>query len=86
MIADPQARYYGIEVTESTLPDDDAQLGETHFEDWLSRSYTSDSGNTRLGVFFVLLFDGGQRTVPARPRFLAGDRLEPIRGPGTRVS
>jgi uncharacterized protein YbjT (DUF2867 family) len=39
VVADPQARYYGIKVSETTLiPDSDAQLGETRFETWLSRS------------------------------------------------
>jgi uncharacterized protein YbjT (DUF2867 family) len=39
VIADPQARYYGIKVSERTLlPDNDAQLGETSFEDWLRYS------------------------------------------------
>ena len=38
VIADPNARYYGIAVTERTLvPNGDAQLGQTRFEDWLSR-------------------------------------------------
>jgi uncharacterized protein YbjT (DUF2867 family) len=37
--ADPRARYFGAELDELTLvPGDDAQLGETRFEDWLSRS------------------------------------------------
>jgi uncharacterized protein YbjT (DUF2867 family) len=36
VISDPHARYYGIAVSERTLvPNDDAQLGETRFEDWL---------------------------------------------------
>ena len=39
VISDPHARYYGIEVSERTLvPNDDAQLGETRFEDWLRES------------------------------------------------
>jgi len=39
VIADPQARYYGIQVSERTLvPNDDARLGETRFEDWLKQS------------------------------------------------
>ncbi len=39
VVADPQARYYGAELSERTLvPGDDARLGETHFKDWLSRS------------------------------------------------
>ncbi len=36
VVEDPQARYYGIKVGETTLiPGRDAQLGETRFERWL---------------------------------------------------
>jgi uncharacterized protein YbjT (DUF2867 family) len=36
VISDPHARYFGIAVSERTLvPNDDARLGETRFEDWL---------------------------------------------------
>jgi uncharacterized protein YbjT (DUF2867 family) len=39
VIADPHARYFGTELSERSLvPGDDAQLGETRFEDWLGRS------------------------------------------------
>jgi uncharacterized protein YbjT (DUF2867 family) len=39
VIADPNAKYFGTELSErSIVPDDDAQLGETRFEDWLMRS------------------------------------------------
>src|SRR5882672_2647770 len=39
VISDPGARYSGIHVSERTLvPNDDARLGETHFEDWLKQS------------------------------------------------
>jgi len=39
VIADPHARYFGTELSDRSLvPDDDAQLGETRFEEWLSRS------------------------------------------------
>src|SRR5262247_1279389 len=39
VVTDPHARYYGIELSENALlPQDDARLGETRFEDWLSRS------------------------------------------------
>jgi len=38
VVADPQARYYGVEVSERTLvPDDDAELGQTRFADWLKQ-------------------------------------------------
>ncbi|HEX7360194.1 MAG TPA: SDR family oxidoreductase [Bryobacteraceae bacterium] len=37
VVADPQARYYGIKLSETTLvPGGDARLGETSLEDWLS--------------------------------------------------
>lgn len=39
VITDPNARYYGIRVSERTLvPNDGARLGETRFEDWLKQS------------------------------------------------
>jgi uncharacterized protein YbjT (DUF2867 family) len=39
VIADPHARYFGAELNERSLvPGDDAQLGETRFEDWLNLS------------------------------------------------
>lgn len=39
VITDPQAGYYGIQVTEKSLvPGDDAQLGQKHFKDWLNQS------------------------------------------------
>jgi uncharacterized protein YbjT (DUF2867 family) len=38
VVADPHARYYGIQVKERTLvPEDDAKLGEIRFEDWLAQ-------------------------------------------------
>jgi uncharacterized protein YbjT (DUF2867 family) len=42
VITDPHARYFGIEVSERALvPDQDARLGGTRFEDWL-RQTTKD--------------------------------------------
>ncbi|HYT21992.1 MAG TPA: SDR family oxidoreductase [Candidatus Polarisedimenticolia bacterium] len=39
VVADPQALYYGVKLSENTLlPGDAAPLGETCFEDWLSLS------------------------------------------------
>jgi len=36
VISDPRGRYYGIPVSERTLvPNPDARLGKTRFEDWL---------------------------------------------------
>lgn len=37
VVADPHARYFGVQVSERALvPGDDARLGETRFEHWLS--------------------------------------------------
>jgi uncharacterized protein YbjT (DUF2867 family) len=42
VVADPHARYYGIDVSERTLvPSDDARLAETRFETWLSQPIPS---------------------------------------------
>ena len=42
VIADPGARYYGALLGERTLvPDKSATVGETRFEDWLSRQFVS---------------------------------------------
>ena len=39
VVADPHAKYFGTELSErSIVPDDNAQLGETRFEDWLNDS------------------------------------------------
>jgi hypothetical protein len=39
VVADPHARYYGVELSERTLvPSDNARLGETRFETWLTQS------------------------------------------------
>ena len=39
VIGDPNARYYGVTVTENSLiPGDGAQLGGIHFGDWLGES------------------------------------------------
>ncbi|HEV7486724.1 MAG TPA: SDR family oxidoreductase [Thermoanaerobaculia bacterium] len=42
VIADPNARYYGAKLGERALvPANTATLGETRFEDWLSRQFVS---------------------------------------------
>jgi outer membrane protein TolC len=42
VIADPHARYYGIQVSERTLlPGADARLGATRFEAWLTQATKS---------------------------------------------
>ena len=39
VVADPKARYYGLELSERTLlPGKDARLGETRFKTWLAQS------------------------------------------------
>jgi hypothetical protein len=39
VIADPHARYFGADLGERTLvPSDNARLGETRFDDWLSNA------------------------------------------------
>jgi uncharacterized protein YbjT (DUF2867 family) len=39
VVADPHARYFGAELSERTLvPGDDARLGDTRFDDWLSQN------------------------------------------------
>ncbi len=39
VVADPEARYFGTELSERSLvPGDNAQLGATHFADWLNQS------------------------------------------------
>ena len=41
VVADPEARYFGAVLAERALvPEDDAMLGETRFDDWLSQSAT----------------------------------------------
>lgn len=43
VISDPQAHYYGIQVSERTLvPGAGARLGETRFEDWLIHDARQD--------------------------------------------
>jgi uncharacterized protein YbjT (DUF2867 family) len=45
--ADPQARYFGVEIGEKTLlPDDGAQLGETRFETWRTQSAAKAAAGT----------------------------------------
>jgi uncharacterized protein YbjT (DUF2867 family) len=42
VITDPHARYFGAELGERTLvPNDDARLAETRFDDWLSQAMVS---------------------------------------------
>lgn len=48
VIADPQARYYGIPVNDRSLtPGDHPRIGPTHFADWLSRSIANTSSGAR---------------------------------------
>jgi uncharacterized protein YbjT (DUF2867 family) len=42
VIADPDARYFGTKLSETSLvPGEDAQLGETRFQDWLGALATA---------------------------------------------
>jgi uncharacterized protein YbjT (DUF2867 family) len=48
VVSDPTGRYYGIPVSERALvPDDNAQLGATHFEYWLGQSAEQASKSAR---------------------------------------
>jgi uncharacterized protein YbjT (DUF2867 family) len=48
VVADPHARYYGVELSERTLlPGDDARLAETRFETWLTQSAAKAAAATR---------------------------------------
>ena len=48
VVADPHARYYGVELSERTLlPGDDARLGETRFKTWLAQSAAKAAAVTR---------------------------------------
>jgi uncharacterized protein YbjT (DUF2867 family) len=48
VVADPEARYYGIKLSETMLiPGGDARLGEMHFETWLSQSANQIPASTR---------------------------------------
>src|ERR1700756_4908390 len=45
VVADPKARYYGVDISERTLlPGDGARLGETRFETWLTKSAAKAAG------------------------------------------
>jgi uncharacterized protein YbjT (DUF2867 family) len=47
VVADPHARYYGVELSERTLlPSDDARLGETRFETWLTQPAAKRAAGT----------------------------------------
>lgn len=62
VIADPHARYFGTELSERSLvPDDDAQLGEMRFEDWLSRT-ASQIASTNAQPTAVAAASKGART------------------------
>jgi uncharacterized protein YbjT (DUF2867 family) len=47
VVADPHARYYGIELSENTLvPGNDARLGPTRFETWLTQPAAKTAAGT----------------------------------------
>jgi uncharacterized protein YbjT (DUF2867 family) len=46
VIPDPQARYFGIAPSERTLlPGDDARLGDTRFDDWLTNTAVTEASH-----------------------------------------
>jgi uncharacterized protein YbjT (DUF2867 family) len=48
VVTDPNASYYGVRVSERTLvPEDDAQLGETRFQTWVTESPAKAVAGTR---------------------------------------
>jgi uncharacterized protein YbjT (DUF2867 family) len=50
VVADPQARYFGAKLNEySLVPDEGAQLGETHLDDWL-RNSTGGHPHAQVGA------------------------------------
>jgi uncharacterized protein YbjT (DUF2867 family) len=55
VIADPNARYSGAKISEKTLvPDNNARLGETRFEIWLTQPASQvPSGHQPTGVAVV---------------------------------
>ena len=51
VITDPNARYYGIQVSDKTLiPNDNARLGTTRFQDWLNQSVKQVPKTGRQGA------------------------------------
>jgi uncharacterized protein YbjT (DUF2867 family) len=47
VVADAKARYYGVDISERTLlPSDEAQLGKTRFETWLTQSAAKAAAGT----------------------------------------
>jgi len=48
VVTDPSASYYGVMISERTLvPEDDAQLGATRFETWVTQSAVKAAAVTR---------------------------------------
>jgi uncharacterized protein YbjT (DUF2867 family) len=51
VLADPHARYFGAALSDRTLvPGDDARLGDTRFDDWLSENANPPAPPPRLTV------------------------------------
>ena len=62
VITDPHARYFGAELGERTLlPGDDARLGETRFDAWLSQSVVSTPAATQSAMRAGSMRDGELR-------------------------
>jgi uncharacterized protein YbjT (DUF2867 family) len=61
VISDPHARYVGIAVSERALvPDNNAQPGEAHFEDWLNLYKTSLEVGFAVGVSAGAVMNGSR--------------------------
>src|SRR5262249_26914696 len=76
VIADPQAKYFGTELTErSIVPDEGAQLGETRFEDWLRQPTNQVSSSKPQPATTVALKENEFRVsdVPAGSGLLVGE-------------
>ena len=51
VVADPRARYYGVELRARTLlPDEGARLGDTRFDDWLRESMRQQTAAYAAGA------------------------------------
>ena len=70
VIADPEALYFGARLSERALvPDESAQLGPTHFEDWLSqRAHGADHVRRRDDSRSHGRGSGADRDRPHQPR------------------
>jgi uncharacterized protein YbjT (DUF2867 family)/nitrite reductase/ring-hydroxylating ferredoxin subunit len=79
VIADPDARYFGTELSEDSLvPIGEAQLGETRFEDWLSSPASQPptahpATAPSVGIVALRANEFAVREVPAGSALLVGE-------------